>query len=832
MLSPHEKFRSILLTVEKPGRYAGGEYGIAPVNNDAAISAAISYPDLYELGMSNLAIQILYRNLNALEGVSCERVFAPAQDFGQALTNAGMSLSSLESGKPLKDFDILGFSMGYELIITNVLYMLTLSRIPLKAAERGEGDPIVIAGGPAVTNPLPFSAFFDGIFIGEAEDELSAIFKRLVELKKGGAGRADLLREFQSNSHVYFRGKAGKTERCVWQCFGQVDDMKAAIFPVPNIKTVQDHGIVEIMRGCPNGCRFCQAGFAYRPVREKQANIILDETENLVTRAGYTEITLASLSTGDYSRIQELLRELNARYSNLSVSFSLPSLKISSFLLPLLKEVKVVRKTGLTFAVETPDEQWQLSLNKNAEREKMVNILSLAKSLGWKNAKFYFMVGLPPSLKSDEEQAIVNLMRDLNAAVPLNYSVNVGTFVPKPHTPFQWAPMLSGEEALRKFSYIKKNLSKRFFKVSYHETFQSFLEAMIARGDERMSGVIEKAFKAGAVMDAWEEHLRKDAWLGAIDSADWGIREATINSRSSDEVLPWSDIDMHVSGKYLAKELGRSETSQTTGICAVECNHNCGSCIEPLSVTLANPLPSEANDSIGYRGIFAEEPTKLLVSFEKKGKAAFLSHLNLVCIFERSVIRAGYAPAYTEGFNPQPRFEFAQPLSLGFESEGEICSLEVKGFSDGFLEKCNRALPEGLRLNRLGVIPKPEVRIKQPSLMSLYNGSLYGIRLSHAGELGGIANIKSDFEDYLKREGISAVSLSLEIDGSLSADIRHAGGFTTGLLKLLQAMTGKKDILAKGLMVTRKKMWAKGNAGTDYFSMLTGAPSDTLASFQ
>ena len=397
-VDPLAELGGLLLEVEKPARYTGGEFGrLARI--DAPLQTLIAFPDLYEIGMSNQALKIIYNRLNGIPGVSCDRAFAPAPDFEKLLRERGIPLYGLDSGISLKSLDLLLVTLGYELGAGSVLTMLDVSGIPLHCGDRSGEDPIVIAGGPAVSNPLPYAAFIDAFWIGEAEAGFFDLAAELAELKKSGQGRAALLARVTANPHVWTAGKA-KAVRAIDRDFaGRAGE--AAVFPVASMKIVHSHGAVEIMRGCPNGCRFCHAGFWYRPMRQKKSETVISETAEMVQRGGYREISLSSLSSGDYANIGELIPELNRRFSGLRVSFQLPSLKVSSFSLSLLEQISETRRSGLTFAVETPDEVWQRSLNKTVSADSVAAILREAKKHGWRGAKFYFMIGLPRPLAAE-----------------------------------------------------------------------------------------------------------------------------------------------------------------------------------------------------------------------------------------------------------------------------------------------------------------------------------------------------------------------------------------------------------------------------------------------
>ena len=535
--------------VEKPGRYVGGEFG-SILRDGAALRVVLSYPDLYEIGMSNAAIRILYSLLNSIPDVSCERVFAPARDFEHELRTAGMPLTSLESCSPLVDFDVIGFSIGYELTLTNLLAILETGGVSLECGERGPRDPIVIAGGPAATNPAPLGLFVDAVFIGEAEGWAPSMFARLAGLKRRGAGRADLLEVLRHDPSVWYRGKPGEVRRAYWRGFAasQAD----ARYPVPNMRIVQDHGTVEIMRGCPNACQFCHATVLYRPTRLKLPAVIAEEVRGLVEDAGYRQVTLSSLSSGDFSEIHGLVRSLNALYAKNKVSFSLPSLRVDSLSLGLLLEISEVRKSGLTFAVETARPEWQAAVRKEVTLEKTIAILREARARGWKAAKFYFMVGLPPSFDEDESSSIIEFLRAVRSATGMSLNVNVASYIPKPHTPWQRAAQLAEEPAQERIMAVRKGLAGDGFKIGFHAPILSLLEGIVSRGDERAGRLVLEAYRRGARLDAWEEHVRIDTWRQVIQDAGWDVLGETCRSRGVTEPLPWAGISLGLSRSEVA----------------------------------------------------------------------------------------------------------------------------------------------------------------------------------------------------------------------------------------------------------------------------------------
>jgi radical SAM superfamily enzyme YgiQ (UPF0313 family)/uncharacterized protein (DUF2344 family) len=780
-----EHLHSDLVRVSKPGRYVGGEYGTIRDKTGASLTVCIAFPDMYEIGMSNTGIRILYNICNSIEQVLCERVFAPDRDFESVLRQRKIKLYSLETYIPVSDFDILAFSIGYELAATNVLNILDLSGIPIKLENRREEHPVVIAGGPAITNPVPFGIFFDAVLIGEGEGEFRKVVNECVDRKKnrnaaGRNNRGMLLEVFKSREAWWYAEKKEKTRASVWSGFGK-EPFRYTYYPVPNIKSAQDHGVIEIMRGCRQGCRFCHAGYFYRPCREKKIGDIVREAEDLIYTFGYREITLSSLSSGDYSRIWELLRTLNSRFAGEKVSFSLPSLRIESFTLNNLKELSVVRKSGLTFAVETPAEFDQKVLNKVVERERVKEILHQAKNLGWKQAKFYFMIGLPtPDHGRPEEDMIIEYISEILASVSIKLHINLGTFVPKPHTPFQWASQLDPESAFQRMIKIKKALTRKNCKVSFHHPYLSFLEGVIARGNRKIGEVIEKAYRKGARFDAWDDMFERNIWEELFKEEPELDQDTILESRSTEEELPWDGVSLGISKKYLLEEYEKSRGGQKTGACEEQCSRPCGRCAQNVSVLRhENKGPDGAavesrSSAESESVVFGSNGERVLFSFSKEGPAVYLSHLNVMTILERSFMRSGIRTVYTQGFNPKPKIEFAQPLVLGLESRAEIASVYIRG-GNSFpeLQILNESLPAGIKILRAQIIgaaaypdsggiitgsrvsnehlPRggDEKKNKKKSLMALYWGASYEITSNSKN----FSNLEEKLKTWQKEKG-------------------------------------------------------------------------------
>jgi radical SAM family uncharacterized protein len=588
---------SLLYKVTRPARYTGGEWNSVIKDWDkTALRFALGYPDLYEIGMSNMALPILYDILNSQPDVLAERFFAPWVDMEAALRAEGIPLLSLESKRPLKDFDVIGFSLDYELTYTNVLNILDLAQVPVLASERDDSHPIIIAGGSCCLNPEPMTDFIDFFVIGEGEEVLPELVECLRQWKKNKASKNELLHQAAKIPGVYVPGfykveyQSGGLVKSITPTVAQakavierriVDKLPPPITrpAVPYIEVVHDRGAVEIQRGCTRGCRFCQAGIIYRPLRQRPQAEVIQAVGEIIASCGYNEVSLVSLSSSDYPGIEELVAQLAHNYKNLTLS--LPSLRIDNFSLELMESLPSRRKTGLTFAPEAGSERLRRIINKGVTEEQILETAAAAFARGWRSLKLYFMLGLPTETMEDIE-ATIQLVAKIRAAgkgskggMP-QVRISLSTFIPKPHTPFQWVPQADEEQLNAKHELLKTGLRRKGSHISWTDPRISLLEAALSRGDRRLGKVIHDAWRSGSTFDAWDERFNHQNWLDAFAGNELEPGFYAHRERSLDELLPWSHIDTGVSSEFLKREYQRSLKGKETPDCRVQACQACG----------------------------------------------------------------------------------------------------------------------------------------------------------------------------------------------------------------------------------------------------------------
>ena len=728
-----DELKEVLPLISKPVRYLGNEFNsIKKDPSQVRVKFCLAFPDVYEVGMSHLGIQILYHILNGKEGVACERVFAPWVDMEKVLREKGLPLSSLESSIPLHQFDILGFSLQYELSFTNVLNMLDLCHIPFFSGQRDERFPLIIAGGPTAFNPEPVADFFDAIVIGEGEEIVLEICNQVIEWKEAKGRKEDLLESLSQIEGIYIPSLHTGGQKVRKRL---VSDLNLTPFPtcpiVPYMKVVHDRLNLEIARGCKRGCRFCEAGFIYRPYRERSPKQIQELVSHALRRTGYEEVSLLSLSAGDYSSIGTLLSRLMDQYELKKVAVSFPSLRIESVVKNLAEEVKRVRKTGFTIAPEAGTERMRSVINKEMDEGVLCEGLADLFSKGWKSIKLYFMMGLPTE-KMEDLRGIIHLARKISSLgekqrVHPNINVSVSTFVPKPHTPFQWESQIPLEEMKENLSFFRKELKTRNLRFKWQDPHLSFLEGIFSKGDRTLSSVLVEAHRLGCRFDGWSDQFHYTSWKEAFERA--GVEmQVYLKKKDFREALPWSFIETGVPPAFLWGEYQKSIKEETSPSCEVDCTR-CGIC-DGDRLKVRETLPGERIllNRKQERGIRKKgKKKKIRLRFTKEGDVRFISHLELAHLFHRACKRADLPLSYSEGFHPMPRIIFATALPVGMESRMEIVDLELEGriTPPEVKERLNQTLPPGI-----AILEAEEVPLDSPP-SSLLTRSVYWIPLDH-----------------------------------------------------------------------------------------------------
>jgi radical SAM family uncharacterized protein/radical SAM-linked protein len=722
--------KEILPFVDKPGRYCGGETNSIIKEHTGRTKIALIYPDVYEVGISNIGLKILYDILNREESIVCERAFSPWLDMEKFLREKGLPLFSLETKTPLSGFDILGISFQYELLYTNFLNILDLSGIPFYSKDRTQNHPFIIGGGPVSGNLEPVAPFLDAVCVGDGESRILEMSKIIREAKARGTSRQSVLKQLSEIEGVYVPGlyeekeedgylvpKGKMVKRYIEPDLNAIEFVENQI--LPNVQAVQDRAVIEAARGCTRGCRFCQAGMTYRPVRERSVNQILSIARSAIEHTGYREFSLISLSVSDYSELTVLIESLDRQFSGHGISFSLPSLRLDSFSLDLAQKVKEIRKSGLTFAVEGGTQAIRDSINKGVEESELLKVIGIAKGLGWKSVKLYFMIGLPFTTIPEEINGIAELIQKmvwLNRGISI--TVSVALFIPKPHTPFQWEKQGDPEEANLEFKRLIQILKKnRNVNIRFNNPFLSAIEGIFSRGDRRLSRAIEIAFRKGARFDGWNDQMNfglwKEAFLEAGVSGDFYLRQKPLFAE-----LPWDFVNTGAAKEFFVKELEKASRLELTEDCRDACVNSCGTCdFQEVKPMLAIQRESPIIDENFLRYVRLDNAPKFVCRFlyTKQGAQKYTSPTDLEELFSRTLIRADLPIVFTKGFNPHIRVEMNWALPIGFESVYEVAEIELaSSVSEAeWLKKMNAELPAGIRVLQASVNAIPCAKLSK-----------------------------------------------------------------------------------------------------------------------
>lgn len=738
------EFKKILPLVSKPGRYIGGEKNSVKKSPDSvSLRVALAFPDLYDIGISNLGLQILYYILNKRDDIAAERFYAPWIDMENLLRERNLPLTSLESSVPLSDFDIVGFSLQHELTYTNLLNMIDLGGIPILADNRSESDPLVIAGGPSAFNPESLSDFVDAFFLGDAEEGILEICDIYLNWKQKRGTKAELLSALSSVRGIYVPSffdfeycKNGKIKNIKRLKSGYerakrrvLTDIENAPYPtgfiLPNVKPVHDRVPMEVARGCSRFCHFCQAGYVYLPVRERSPRRIEELSEKSLSETGIDEVALLSLSTGDYSSLPGLLSSLSQQCKSRNVNLSFPSLRVDTITPPIMDEINKMRSRSFTIAPEAGSQRLRDMINKGITEDIILETVEKISRAGCQSIKLYFMIGLPTETLEDIDE-IIRLSRTIfkrgkKEGKIRSVTVNVSNFVPKSHTPFQWERQNSSDEIKFKLSYLKKNLRDRGISLKWQEPEMSLLEGVFSRGDRKLGKSLLEAYEKGCRFDGWSEVTDFPRWEKAFEATGISI-DKYLATRDVDEILPWDALETGVSKRFLIAERNRALEGAPTDDCRYSNCSACGVCdhkkvkivtFKDACASLPESLLTKHENSIR---------TKIRVKYSKTGNAAFIGHLDTMTTIIRMLRRSGLPLAYSKGFKPSPALSFGQPVSLGTASLAEYFDVEIEKLitPDRFIESLNRESVDGIGIQEAFFAPTGKISIADSIEKELY----------------------------------------------------------------------------------------------------------------
>ncbi len=726
---PFELLRPYLLALQRPGRYIGHEMNALYIPwEDAQVRVALLFPDAYEIGMSNLGFQILYHVLGRVSGVLVDRAYLPWPDAQDLMLEKGIPLFAHESRRPLREFDLVGITVQAEITATNVLQSLKMAGIPLLAQERDQDDPLVIGGGPCLLNPAPFAPLFDAIFVGEGDEAAVEMAEALRSTK--GEKRETRLMALAQVEGVYLPGLPSSTRRRVVHL---ENAEHPTAFLVSHTEVTHQRIPLEIMRGCDRGCRFCHAGFTTRPVRERSASQVLGIARQAVELTGHETISLLSLSTSDHSQIAGMVRGLVPMLKEREVSLSMPSLRAGSLTPELMDAMEGLRRSGFTIAPEAGSQRLRQVINKGITRQEVVDTAKTAFENGWEMVKLYFMMGLPTETEDDLRE-LASLVREVlgvarkHAKRRGKVHVSVAPFVPKPHTPFQWDSQLDLEEMKNRAALLRRLLPRgRSIELDIHDPRQSFVEAIIARGDPSVFPLLQLAHSKGCRMDQWGEWFDFGLWQEAIAEAGVDVDALIHTEFPKDQLFPWDTIDTGVSREFLWRERQRALVAQETPRCRDTCA-DCGVCHNGIRLGICSKEVVPISPNLSTKALHSQQTTRLRLLLRRVGESALIAHNSFTEFFIRLLRKHGVPLAYSRGFHPQAKVSFALALPVGMESMGEPCEITVEGeFSaDDFpRDGVNSELPPGAE-----VVEVVQIDPGLPSLTKSIRSIRYRIRFT------------------------------------------------------------------------------------------------------
>ncbi len=722
----------LLPFVEKPARYIGCEPGLYKKEPGGKFQIALAYPDLYEIGMSYTGGQLLYHLINSRDDALCERVYAVAHDAEARMRQAQIELFSLETHRPIKEFDLFGFTLSYEMVFTNMLNMIDLAGIPVKSTDRSDDDPLIVAGGPIVYNPEPVADFVDFFFIGEVEDSMPELIS-IYESNRHKSRKEKLL-ALSKIEAIYVpslydpKTRAPLSENIPAKIkAARVAELKPENYPtrplMALLETAHDRVSIEIMRGCPQGCRFCQAGRVYKPVRVRSVADIKQQAIEAIEATGYEEIGLLSLSTSDYPDIENLIITLSAELDKKKISLSFPSLRPASFTSRLATAASRLRKTGITFAPEVGTERMRKVVNKNVTESDLLTAVDMIFEKGWKLVKLYFMIGLPTETDEDID-GIIDL---INKVVQIGnrhkglhkINVTISPFSPKSHTPLQWDEVSAPDETRRKYAILRSAIRAKNVKLKLRKPELSYLEGVLGRGDRRLGQVIYTAWKNGARFDGWSEYFNYSIWSDAFESCSIDPNDYA-RTFSFSEPLPWDHIERGRSREFLQKEREQSSFASADPL----------PMMKPEKESLPPPTNSDA-DMYGRKnkkvitasGAVSPTRGKVRIQWGKKGLVRFLSHLDNNRIFQRAIRLSGLPVVMSQGFNPHQKLSFGPPLPLGYSSDSEFLDIHIDGnVTPAMMQRFDDLLPDGYFL-----VDYKLIYTKAPAISALLNRAIYHV---------------------------------------------------------------------------------------------------------